>query len=278
MTPSSNMRATRRRRKRSGNLIVGLAFLIAGSLLFAREFGADLPWWFFRWEMILIIIGISIGVKSGFRDFGWIVVAGLGFFFLSDEIFPGWNPWRYVLPAGLLAVGAFIILQKLSPSQRPREINPNESGHDESGGVESAGVSYERPVAPTEIIEFGDPVPPSGYMEPEQLDVVSVFSAVNKKVFSKNFVGGEIVCVFGGSEINLMNADISAGTIELEVVCIFGGATLFIPHNWYVRSDMGSVFGGIDDKRKNVAPIESKTLIIKGVCIFGGLEIKTKYA
>jgi hypothetical protein len=273
MSHSSDIRRSRIRRKRSGNLIVGLAFLIAGSLLFAREFGAELPWWFFRWEMILIIVGISIGVKSGFRDFGWIVVAGLGFFFLSDEIFPGWNPWRYVLPASLLAVGAFIILQKLSPSQRPREIAP-----DEDSGQQSSGSAYHSPTMPTEVIQFGDPVPSSGYMAPEQLDVVSVFSAVNKKVFSKNFEGGEIVCVFGGSEINLMNADISAGTIELEVVCIFGGATLFIPHNWYVRSEMGSVFGGVDDKRKNVAPVESKTLIINGVCIFGGLEIKTKYA
>jgi hypothetical protein len=115
-------------------------------------------------------------------------------------------------------------------------------------------------------------------MEEEQLEIVSVFSAVNRKVFSKNFVGGEIVCVFGGSEVNFMNADISAGTVELEVVCIFGGATLFIPPNWHVRSEMGSVFGGVDDKRKNPVPDHSRTLIIKGVCIFGGLEIKTKYS
>jgi hypothetical protein len=410
MDNSENRRLFSRRRKRSGNLILGIALLVVGSMLFAREFGVDLPDWFFRWELILVVVGISIGIKSGFRDFGWIAVTGLGLFFLSDDIFPGWNAKRFLVPAGLLALGAFIILNRISASARRDHLAtandpdddkagiPSMDDNDKSGqpgaipptqrfespadrfnnrnsgdrftnrgdrftnkneqlnnkGEQSPGTPEQNanrgeqfpltpeqdanrgeqfPNTPEQFVNRGEQFPntpeqhanrgeqfpntPEQYanrsgqynnrrgqnpdsndtysnraepfnnrgdqytsramMEEEQLDIVSVFSAVNRKVFSKNFVGGEIVCVFGGSEVNMMNADISAGTVELEVVCIFGGATLFIPPNWNVRSEMGSVFGGVDDKRKNSIPDMNRTLIIKGVCIFGGLEVKSKF-
>ncbi len=380
MNNSENRSRITGRRKRSGNLILGIALLVVGSLLFAREFGVDLPNWFFRWELILVVVGISIGIKSGFRDFGWIAVTGLGLFFLSDDIFPGWDASRFLVPAGLLALGAFIVLNRLSASahranfsssgnpniyetenpdteyndhSNPQEAtNPSEkfnnrseqfnnmggqsgnkseqfgnkgeqysnSGEQYSNKGEQFGNQGEQFANKGEQHgnsgqqysnqgeqygnkgeQFGNKGESLGnkgeqhgnrgnqynsrseqytnraQSEEEQLDIVSVFSAVNRKVFSKNFIGGEIVCVFGGSEVNLMNADISAGTVELEVVCIFGGATLFIPPNWNVRSEMGSVFGGVDDKRRNSIPDSTRTLIIKGVCIFGGLEVKTKY-
>jgi cell wall-active antibiotic response 4TMS protein YvqF len=290
--------------------MVGVVLIAIGSLLFARELGANLPPWIFRWEMILVVVGISIGVKSGFRDFGWIAVTGIGLFFLSDDIFPNWDPSRFLFPAIILAVGAFILLQKLSPGTRdfglghrpPNGISGDFEDTDEARPATDASARNVRHTeVQTDVLsgeKFGNHYEATGYADPasnrdpaftnqapvdpelmreEELEIVSVFSAVNRKVFSKNFVGGEIVCVFGGSEVNLMNADILQGPITVEVVCVFGGATLFIPPNWNVRSQMGSVFGGVDDKRKNALPDPSKTIIVTGVCIFGGLEIKTRY-
>lgn len=294
------------KRSASGNLILGIVLLAVGGLLFAREFGAELPSWLFRWELILVVVGISIGIKSRFRDFGWIAVTGVGLFFLSDDIFPGWDASRFIVPVSILALGAFIILTRLSYSARRQELNQHPDHQPE---INAEGVDEDNPLtgerqppqySDRQQPQFGERQQPqyqpttnqdsgqsqfrihetaSTQVHPgqETLDIVSVFSALNRKVFSKNFVGGEIVCVFGGAEVNLMNADIAAGTIELEVVCIFGGATLFIPPNWHVIAEMGSVFGGVDDKRKNAVPDQNKTIVIKGVCIFGGLEIKTKF-
>jgi predicted membrane protein len=92
---------------------------------------------------------------------------------------------------------------------------------------------------------------------------------------SKNFRGGEIVNFFGGSEINLMQADIN-GRVHLEVVQVFGGTKIIVPSNWTVHSEMVAIFGGIEDKRPpqlNVAA--EKVLVIQGTSIFGGIDIKS---
>ncbi len=107
------------------------------------------------------------------------------------------------------------------------------------------------------------------------LDIVSIFGGVKKKVLSKQFRGGEIVCAFGGAQINLANADFTS-PIELELVQIFGGTKLVVPANWEIRSEIAAIFGGVDDKRPqpaNVAP--EKTLILKGTIIFGGVEVNS---
>lgn len=271
MNNIGNRRILSGRRRRTGNLALGLAFLVVGSLLMMREVGVDMPNWLFRWEMILVVVGIGIGIKSRFRDFGWIAVTGVGLFFLSNDLFPDWDATRFILPSILGGIGLFIILNKISNNSKPNEPAP--VADDPKANLSSDPLTTIIP----EIIPVTENRDSSRLMQEEQLEVLSVFSVVNKKLFGKNFVGGEIVCVFGGSEINLMNADITSGTVELEIVCIFGGATLFIPPNWYVKSEMGSVFGGADDKRRTAMPDPNKVLIIKGVCIFGGLEIKSKF-
>lgn len=109
------------------------------------------------------------------------------------------------------------------------------------------------------------------------IDSTCIFSGSKKVILSKNFKGGDIVNIFGGSEIDFMQADIN-GTAVLEVTAIFGGATLIVPSNWSIKSEAVTIFGGISDKRKFAALTEasnSKTLVLKGTMIFGGMEIKS---
>src|SRR5690606_6223030 len=103
-----------------------------------------------------------------------------------------------------------------------------------------------------------DPAPPgTAYSEPDsrdqeaaaedRIESVSIFGGVKKNIVSKNFRGGEIVNFFGGSEINLIQADIN-GRINLEVVQVFGGTKIIVPANWTIHSEMVAIFGGIEDK------------------------------
>ena len=85
-----------------------------------------------------------------------------------------------------------------------------------------------------------------------------------------------MVNIFGGSEIDLTQADMQAPAV-LEVTALFGGATLIVPSNWAIKSEAFTLFGGISDKRK-IGPLThsaQKTIILKGTMIFGGMEIKS---
>lgn len=108
----------------------------------------------------------------------------------------------------------------------------------------------------------------------EYLDISAVLGGVKKIVVSKNFKGGEINCFMGGAEINLSQADIRQ-PVSLEVNNIFGGTKLVLPSDWYVKNDINAVFGGVEDKRNitNQMPDMSKSIRLRGNCVFGGIEI-----
>lgn len=117
---------------------------------------------------------------------------------------------------------------------------------------------------------------PPDYSQDDFVDSTSIFGGTNKIILSKNFKGGDLVNVFGGTELNLMQADFT-NRAEVEMTNIFGGTKLIIPANWSLKSEATVIFGGIDDKRSmpSTAPDPNKVLVLRGTVIFGGIEIKS---
>jgi len=219
---------------------LGLILLVVGGALLARQMGVLFPAWMFTWPVLLIVVGFFIGIANRFRDLGWLIMMGVGGFFLMDRVYPGMG--QYAWPAVIIFLGLVIILRprfkKKTPLPEP-QAQPAEA--------------------------TGDDV----------LDAVAVFGAVKKIVLSKNFRGGEVVSVFGGSEINLSQADF-VSPIRLEIVAIFGGAKLIVPSNWEVRSEATVILGGIDDKRDPATGQNpDKVIILEGTAICGGIEISS---
>lgn len=232
-------------RRSHSNVPVGVILLAIGGVFMAKQLGADLPEWFFSWEMLLIGIGIVVGFKSKFRDFGWLIMIGIGLVFLADDIYPIKN---YVWPAAIILVGLIVILRPARPKKIPEtseNINPDPVVHEATS------------------------------IKEDILDVTSVFGGSKRIVLSKNFKGGEVVSVFGGADINLTQADFT-NAIKIEIVAIFGGATLIVPANWEIRSETVAIMGAIDDKRNPTAVTNpEKVLILEGTVMFGGIEIKS---
>jgi hypothetical protein len=71
-----------------------------------------------------------------------------------------------------------------------------------------------------------------------------------------------------------MQADIQHPVV-VEVNNVFGGTKLIIPANWDVKNEISAVFGGVEDKRSfnTSIPDSSKRMVLKGSCIFGGIEL-----
>lgn len=117
-----------------------------------------------------------------------------------------------------------------------------------------------------------------GSVNKDVIDDVAIFGGGSKIIFSDNFQGGNITAIFGGSEINLMNCKLAEGENVLDVLMVFGGSTIIVPKEWNVVINVTSILGGFSNKsvrNPNLIVDQSRTLIIKGLTLFGGGEVKT---
>jgi len=76
------------------------------------------------------------------------------------------------------------------------------------------------------------------------LNEVNIFWGRRRRIVTKNFVGGEIVNIFGGFDIDLGESDIQGSEVAIEVVTIFGGGEIRVPGNWEVIMETVGIFGG----------------------------------
>lgn len=234
-------------------------FVIAVGLLFlADRLGASFPEWLFSWPMILIAFGLFAGIRHGFRSGGWIVLLIIGSIFLFDQVYDGSvDLIPFLLPGLLIIIGLLIALRPWRNKRHPH--------HGGCGSFRERRRHYRESRGDRESMPANE----------DFLEAVSVFGGSQKNIFSKNFKGGDVTAIFGGNDLNLTQADFT-GTVVLEVVNIFGGTTIMVPSNWQIKDEMVNIFGGTDDKRAAVPPADqpSKILIISGVSVFGGVEIK----
>ncbi len=240
-----------------GNRVwIGLILLAAGGLLLARKIGADIPGWLFSWQMLLVAIGLVISLKSGFKNAGGLILILIGGAFLLNDIIPNAHMQDFIWPGILIIAGIIFILRPRSKTSfknnwknwEHREYNPE---------VQAINPQF----------ETND--------NAEYIEINAVFGSVNKLVLSKNFKGGEINAFMGGAEVNLLQADIKQ-PIQLEVNNVFGGTKLILPANWDLKNEITAVFGGVEDKRNAAisSPDPGKAIILKGACVFGGIEIR----
>ncbi len=232
---------------------IGIIILAIGAVSLLDRLDYDiLPYWLISWKALLIALGVTIGLRKNFQGIGWLVLIVVGGFFMIEDI-PGidFDTHRFIFPVVIISVGLLILFRSVFSS----------SG--ESGGqwLNFSGKKSDGYDAAT----TGD----------EHINITSIFGGSKRRIFSKNFGGGQVTSVFGGSEIDLTQADIN-GTVRIDMVSIFGGAKLLVPSNWEIKSDITAILGGVEDKRKDpTLQTPEKKIVLTGVVIFGGVDIKS---
>ena len=226
-------------------VLLGVFFVLIGAYLLLRNLGW-LPYFFpdyiFSFGTLFILSGLfALGNRQNKAP--GIVLIALGTWILLPQIFDisrreMWNFW----PLILVLIGlTFIIRRKSEPYSQPFA---SETG--------------------TASMDF--------------IDEVAVFGGGQRTIFSNNFQGGRITSVFGGLELDLMNANLSEGQNVIDVFTVFGGSTLVVPADWQVKVEVFALFGGFNDKR-GYAPdpllYNRKELYIRGFVMFGGGEVKS---
>jgi predicted membrane protein len=236
-------------RQRASKMWFGVLVVLIGVAMLFRQIGL-LPHFSLHlaWPVILIIVGLLIGIQKKFRNNAWWILILVGAFNIVPEFTMniGGNEIGsedLVLPAALI-LGGLIIMLKPKRNRRctpHREIMTNTTS---------------------------------------SVDIDVVFGGRKEIVTSKDFSGGRATAIFGGAEINLIQADsnLPGEPMVLEVRAIFGGLEIIVPANWDIKNEVETIFGSVEDQRTLRTPDTGeirKTLLLKGSCIFGGIEIKS---
>lgn len=240
------------RGKSRGKLVAGVLIILFGLLYLFRELGLQIPRWLISWEVIMIGAGIVVLIRHKFQKLIGYVFVAIGVIFKLYEFYPELINPRIVWPVLIIFFGASMIYKAKFGDRRKDK--------------------WKKLAAKSDLFGLGETdVSPDDF-----IDGVSIFGSIKKQVVTKNFKGADLFTLFGGTEINLSQADFNKrATIDLTT--IFGGAEIIVPSDWTVKSEMVSIFGGMDDTRfqRNIEEMSDKVLVLKGTCVFGGVEIKS---
>lgn len=224
-------------RVNNSSVIFGIILIVLGGLFLLDNYGImefSIPNFVFRWQSILMILGALLIISSQNRSAGIILIV-IGFL--------GYLPQYW--PVLLILLGLLVILKNNNRAKNfiNVDFNINKNSEDSDNYIND----------------------------------VAIFGGSKKVIQSSNFKGGKITAIFGGSEIDLYDCTLADGVNYLDIAAIFGGTTLYVPKDWKVEIDLIPIFGGFSDSRRkdpNAIPNTSKKLIIKGLVLFGGGEIK----
>jgi len=111
-TQTTSTADAKNERKIRNRRMGGIVLLAVGAVIFAHEAGAEMPGWLFTWPMIPIVVGVFIGAKHGFRDWGWLIPVAVGALFLANEQIAGFSIGHYFWPIIIIAVGLSMIASR----------------------------------------------------------------------------------------------------------------------------------------------------------------------
>jgi hypothetical protein len=268
--------------RNNGKVLAGMILLAVGGILLLKQFEyLEIPGWIWSWPTWIIIFGLYSGYKHNFQNSTWLILLIIGGMGIIDYAVPGLHMANFIWPVAIIGIGIWIIMRRNHTWDKGKWERKWDKDKWEREWKEKWDARYNTPSQPAD--QAGDdnttavpPIPPKNLTGDDFLDATSIFGGVKKTILSKNFRGGDITNIFGGSEIDLTMADID-GRVVLDITQLFGGTKIIVPPHWQVVSNLSAVFAGVDDKRlrKVGAGDNSKILVLEGISIFAGVEIRT---
>jgi len=223
-------------------LIVVGCIMILEKLNLIPESVSDL---LISWQMLLVGIGV-LSLIGGNRTGGTILIVIGGFFMIPELITVPHEIRKIYWPLILVAIGVALLLRHRDSLRNPKVGDP--------------------------VLDV--PIDNSA----DSFDDFVIFGGREIFINSQAFKGGKATSIFGGMEFDMRKASMVPGGAVIDCVSVFGGCGFKIPMDWNVRNEVTTIFGAFTDKRGDTFNERyydpSKTIVIKGISIFGGIEVK----
>lgn len=218
-------------------MIWGIIFIIIGLVLGVNALGiAKIDIFFDGWWTLFIIIPCLVGLFKDKDKTGSIIGILIGVVLLlsTQGILDFEIAWKLALPTILILIGLSIILK-------------NTINKKDFETIKKLNNDFKEEVCATfttQTIEYDD----------------------------EKFKGTNLTAVFGAIKCDLRKAIIKKD-IVINANATFGGIEIYIPENVNIKIKSTSIFGGVDEKKKNKVE-EGPTIYINASCLFGGVDIK----
>jgi predicted membrane protein len=235
----TNEKELRQKSWKNKTVAFGLLVLFAGVTLLLHNLKImppEVSRVIFSWQMLIIAIGF-INTLGNSKIWGLLLMLIGGIFLLAKIYGVDINFWKVALPTLVILVGVALLFSSFNFFSKRRVLRVSNTD---------------------DVIED-----------------VAVFAGSDRSIHSDSFKGGKILAIFGGSKLNMTKVQLAPEVNELEIVCVFGGVSLIVPEDWNIKVEVLNIFGGYEDKRNPSLFNKDKTLLIKGVTVFGGGEVKS---
>lgn len=254
----------------STRLIVGVLIILLGGALLADNLGWFDARYIVRslWPLVLVAVGVAMvrhPQHKRSRNWGWVLIT-VGIWIFLDKI--GWiqvSLGQLLLPGILLFVGGVMVFRSLSgpPTSDPPKSNSS------TGTPGPAGPAPQGPS--TTHTSFGSSTTTD---QAEFMRSFAMLSAHELRPVSRPFRGADLNAVMGGIKLDLTSARMEGDTAVIEVFAFWGGVEIFVPPDWTVTSEVTTLLAGFIDKRRPTSVVPTKHLVVKGMVVMAGVEIK----
>lgn len=82
--------------------------------------------------------------------------------------------------------------------------------------------------------------------------------------------------LFGGGDIDFTEARFTHPTVRIRILTLFGGANIYVREDINAVSKIVSIFGGSDNSAPSSQRSHAPVVIVQGLVLFGGTDIKIK--
>jgi predicted membrane protein len=222
-------------------MILGAAICAVGVALLLDHMGVVAVGNLWRfWPLLLIVAGTVNLTESGKQAWGALLLV-VGVLFQLDNL--GYIHFRIadLWPLAIIAAGVAMIWGSFKARQFKTKV----------GGAANA------------------------------MNATSVFGGVERRVGAKDFKYGSVSAVFGGVELDFRDAEMEGEEAVMDINVIFGGVEIRVPDHWRVEARNQSMFAGYTDTTRGTGNppaggtvTGTKTLVITGQVLFGGIEVK----
>lgn len=223
-----------------GVAIIALGIIFGGNALGLFNFDIFFEGW---WTLFIIVPSLIslITEKDKLASLGFLA-AGVILLLAAQNVFSYDVAWKIILAVALVIAGLTIILKSVLHNKNDEEVAKK-------------------------VKDLGD-----GKTMDSQM---AVFSGSDRVYKDEVFSGSNVMAVFGGVNLDLMNAKFEKDTV-IKAFALFGGIDIIVPDDVKVKIKSGFVFGGFSDDRKNATEKGKHTIYIDAAGGFGGVSIKDK--